>query len=139
MTANVWWDTQCDNVLVYKFSDQWTWDDFYRSLNDEVNALADMDARYDSIGDFLDTDHLPDAPNFTIFKNIAQKRRRTSHGLMVIVTTSAFIRMMIANLGRIYPETANAFVTASSYDEAYRMVAASRAGVEQVWRVAHTA
>lgn len=139
MATNVWWNEEQANVLVYKFDDVWTWDEFYRMLNEEVAALSDVTERYDSIGDFMDTDHLPTAPNFTIFRNIVQKRTRTTHGIMVIVTHSTFIRMMIANLGRIYPETRDAFVCAGSYDEAYRMIEASREGVKSVWRIAHSA
>lgn len=127
MSVEVTWDAQSENVVLYRFSGAWDWQDFINASERSAELVQTLNGqRYDVIGSFLESPRLPSSSGSTHVYKMFQ-RRQPNTGLTVLVTRSALVRALIEILGKAHPETRHAFAVVSTLEEARARIAQARA------------
>lgn len=127
MGIELTWDADSENVIRYDFPVQWGWHDFLNGFEHSLEMAQTLHgARYDVIGNFLESPHLPPGSGITHVFGVF-KRTLPNCGVTVVVTHSAFIRALMEVLFKVHPETRRAFALAGSLEEARSLIAQARA------------
>lgn len=112
------WDNKVENLLIYKFEDQWTWGDFLLKFEEEVKLAAGLRGqRYDVVADTLTSQPLPPGSGISHVYGVF-KRYPKNWGKTIIVTESRFLKMMISVGQKVHADARDAFIVAGSIEEA---------------------
>src|ERR1041385_83008 len=100
MPVSVQWDNP-EKTLIYIRYQHWSWDEFYKALDDCMQLSHTVDHPVDIICDL--TDSL--VPKGATISHAAATMRldTTKGGLVVLVTSSRFIQSLIQMSSRIIP------------------------------------
>ena len=122
MGIQVKWDESAEHVIVYEFSDPWTWDEFVLAFETELEMAGTInDARYDVIVDVLNIKRVPGGSGITqVYTTF--KRSPVNSGIAVILTESKFVISMFNVMKRVYPETESNYLIASDFESAREMI-----------------
>jgi hypothetical protein len=122
LSIQVNWDESAEQVIVYHFSDPWTWDEFVMAFEIELQLAGTIDGeRYDVIVDVLTVKRVPGGHGITQVYNTF-KRSPGNSGIAVILTESKFIISMFNVMKRVYPETESNYLIASDRQSAREMI-----------------
>jgi hypothetical protein len=122
LSIRIKWNESVDHVIVYEFSDPWTWDEFVRAFEIELEMGETINsARYDVIVDVLNVKRVPGGSGITqVYTTF--KRSPTNSGIAVILTESKFIISMFNVMKRVYPETESNYLIAPDYHAAHELI-----------------
>lgn len=115
-----WLDTE-QTVLVYTFSDPWTWDDYYETTAQGRAMLQGVDHVVVTIIDMSGSRALP--PGALTHLRRVSTDRRPNPGPIILVGLNRFVRAMSDMLSRIYPLAAQRVRIVATLDEAYAVLA----------------
>ena len=118
-----WSDTQ-QNIVIWTFSDQWTWNDFYTAQNEVQNRINKVNGIVDSI--FI-TPQQQKVPSSAIshFRKIITKRHNR-HDMLVVVGSSMFLSALLNMVIKFIPSASHQFHFVSTQDEAYKIIEQTR-------------
>jgi hypothetical protein len=121
------WDPELEHTYTHRFMNKWTWEEFVEATiveHQQGRALGEQ--RYDVIGDFLEGASLPGGVGITVVAGTV-RRSPSNRGLVVVVTTNAFIRRMVDLGARLQPSLAEAFGVVQTREAAYEYIRKARA------------
>ncbi len=118
MTVTVTWDSELEDVILYQFIGEWTWQEFLLGFEEEIRMTQSLHGRrYDVIGDTTEGSVLPGGSGLTHIYSV-YRRYPKNWGITIIVTQGSFIRAMYKVGERIHPDTKNAFVIVPNLEKA---------------------
>lgn len=128
MSVEVFWDTHAKNVIIYDFGGQWTWDEFGIGFIVEQTLITEIHhERYDSIGDFTKTSHVPVGNAIGNVYRVLRKRKEFNYGLTVVVSNNLFILTLMRTLIKLHPEFSKTFLPTETMEAARELIQHSRA------------
>jgi hypothetical protein len=124
MPVNICWFNENQTILVYEFTGNWTWNEFYPQYQQVMEMTRDIPHRIDVLLDMRRAGRLP-LNILTHVRNISD-RQTANAGLSVIVTNSQFIRAMYQAGCKFYGGIQHYFGVATSIEEAIAMFEEAR-------------
>lgn len=123
------WHPDLPKVILYRFAEHWTWDEFHQAFGRSLELAAERPGeRYDVIGDFSNAPMLPPGSGISHVYS-AFRRTPANCGLTVVITTSRFIRAMVEVMYKVHPDTRLRFAIAPTAEDAWRLIAQQRAAL----------
>ncbi|NWF68043.1 MAG: hypothetical protein HXY40_03065 [Chloroflexi bacterium] len=115
------------NLVHYTFTGRWTWDEFFQAVKVEACLVRPLNgARYDVIGDFLQTSYLPNGSSVGNVYRVLMQAKTRGWGSTIVVTPHLFIRMMAQTLPKLHPDFRTTFLACDTLEKAYALIAQSR-------------
>lgn len=122
--VEVEWANAEHNIIRWRFSQPWTWDEFYSAKNQVDTMIDSVVGTVDSIFVTSNTQLLP--PNATIhLRNIIAARHKR-HNLIVIVGANRFLSTILTVMTRWVPGLDIQLRYATSVSDAFSLIQESR-------------
>ncbi len=123
MSIEVTWDDQLNDVIIYHFTDKWTWNEFLVAFEQyEVAMASSLNGRpYAVIGNLLQSQPLPPGSGVQHVYGVF-KKYPTNWKMTVIVTPSNFVRTLLTVGKRLHPDTRDGFIAVNTLDEAHQAI-----------------
>jgi hypothetical protein len=123
MPVSVQWDDP-EKTLIYARYERWSWDDFYKALNDCMQLSHTVDHPVDIICDLVDNM----VPKGATISHAAATMRldTTKGGLVVLVTSNHFIQSLIQVSSRVIPGFQKRYRLTSTLSSARELIVKER-------------
>jgi hypothetical protein len=130
MPIHVVWGDEARSVVVITFDGVWTWEDFrqMQAKLDEMSSVL-IHARYDAIVDATNA-AVPPIGALSKFGNAAREAPPELK-LVIIAGVNVLIRALIEIVRKISPKAGNTWRLANNVDDAWKIIAQSRAKSRQ--------
>ncbi|MCL4250198.1 MAG: hypothetical protein KJ065_18765 [Anaerolineae bacterium] len=118
------WDNPEKNIVVWKFSSPWTWEEFFAAKNEVDTMIDGVDGIVDSI--FL-TSEAQSIPSNAIatFRNILAKRH-PRHDSIVLVGAKDFLTKLLNLVIQFLPDARHQVYFVSLQTDAYHVIEQAR-------------
>lgn len=126
MSITVAWDNEQKSLIRFTFGRLWTWNEFYAAI-DQCRLQNTVDHPVDILFDARATNIIPGGLMPRIQRVTASDG--VSHGLVVVVSESAFVKSMFILATRTFPNTTRNARFVKTLDEAYTLINRERRNV----------
>lgn len=116
MSVRVFWYSDEKRILHYEFVAHWTWQDYYDVLPQGRDLMREVGHNVCILNDMRESLYVPS--NFLHRAKSVIDTRPPNTGLVVFVTTNAFLTAMYRSLIRLYPDLAEQYTLVPDFDEA---------------------
>lgn len=123
MGISVQWDDEARTIIRCVFEPRWTWDDYYRAIDEIYKILDGVSYQVNVIYDLSSTHILPKNV-FTNARHVFNIGRHPNYGLLVIVGANSFIHLVESTVRRLVPAAAAKWDIqfAKSLEDAYAVL-----------------
>jgi hypothetical protein len=125
MPITVEWVNPERTVLLYRFVDNWTWEDYHAANHLTREMLESVHHAVDLICDFCDSTAIPPRVLTNIGRSLRQ-RRPANINQIIAVGITGLLRNLADVLCTLYPAATQAVIHAHTLDHAYRLLSASK-------------
>ncbi len=124
MSIAVVWDNETQDILRWFFDDQWNWDEYHKARHQSNAMVKRVQHRVDAIWDVRTSKPVP----ANAFASVNSERPELPEGvgLIVIVGSSAFFKVLAHLFGRLSHHIDGKIAIADSPDDAYQLIAQAR-------------
>jgi hypothetical protein len=129
MTIHVLWDDEAKTIIRSESEGNWTWEEYHESLSQIVQMVQSVNHRVDLIHRRLPGSVRPPSSGMAHYQR-AMRILPENTGLNVVINTNTIARSVANIFTRLYGRrTRGAIVLVGSLEEAYKLIAADRAKV----------
>jgi hypothetical protein len=121
MAIHVSWGSDAKTYTCFKYVDNWTWQEYYRSISEASELIKDVPYTVNTVLDLSEAQLLPHGLLSNIQSSMRQPPRKFD--LAVIVSTSAFVKVLTNMIDRIYGQQGTHFIICKTREEADRIMA----------------
>lgn len=120
------WHDEAKSILVFEFEKAWAWEDIYHTLEDMKRMNMDDDKRQDIVADFSAGNFIPQNA-LSNGRGITRTYYHDNIGIMVIVSTSAFMKAVNQMFRALNNPLALKSQIVPTFDDALRVIEENRA------------
>ncbi len=107
MPLKIEWLDNEQTIICCTGEGTWTWDDYHQALDEIVNMFKTVQHRVDLVIDRAPGSAMPKGSSMPHFQR-AMRIMPHNVGLLVMVTSNAFARTIVAIFTKVYPNKDNA-------------------------------
>lgn len=100
MPVEVTWGNPEHTYTIFKFTGKWTWDEYYQSINDGQELIADTPGMVNILIDVTEANLVPE--NLLSHTSRSMNRPPREFALAVVVTDSNFVKILVGILDKLF-------------------------------------
>jgi hypothetical protein len=128
-----WYDAE-QTVILYDFSEHWTWDEMYAAVEQVTAMIASVPHRVDSIMNLTRTSIVPTGAIGHV-KSLSGAIQ-PNFGIGVVLSRNTFIKTIFQMFSKLYPKQGSRFAVVESEEQGLAMIQAHRTAQRAAQRAA---
>lgn len=103
MPVEVTWLDEADHIILFKFVDRWTWDEFFTADGLAAEMAAQADAIADAIFDFSDAPVVPESALTSALNAARRSARSKNQGISVAIHVNRMLAVFLRAIETLAP------------------------------------
>jgi hypothetical protein len=120
MPVTVNWDNDEHNVLHYRMTGNWTWEEYFAALKEGRECMKSVPHSVSIINNMLDTHHVPHS-FITTARSVIDKRPPNT-GLAIFISKSMFFGMLYNVFAKVSPIIRENYLLTNSVEDARTLI-----------------
>ncbi|QPC82687.1 hypothetical protein G4Y79_23880 [Phototrophicus methaneseepsis] len=121
MPISVSWHEKETNVILYQFSQTWTWSELYRAAKRAMAMPPNGYGMTYSLLDWTQTEGFPAGPGLMHMSSV-MSIQPSHRALTIMASAHPQVRLMVNMVHKTYPQRVESFLVAQTLDEAITQI-----------------